>query len=152
MATQRMPAPTHSELPELTLLRSIDSPYHRNSYAIIALPLQTSCPWMSLSSPIARTTCRVRSQHNSTKHPSVDPTTGTLCRYIISGILQGFRICSNRNATQLQSAHANMTSAHLNPDPVDSYLAEEIAGRLVSVPRQMEPYPGLIGTTEYERQ
>ena len=58
-----------------------------------------------------------------------------LCKYIISGISQGFRIGFHRRATQLQSAQTNMTSAHLNPDPVDSYLTEEIsAGRIVAVP------------------
>ena len=65
-----------------------------------------------------------------------------LCKYIISGITQGFRIGFNRNATQLQSAQANMTSAHLNPDPVDSYLTEEItAGRIVPVPKLTHPSP-----------
>ena len=35
-----------------------------------------------------------------------------------------------------------MTSAHLNPDPVDSYLAEEIsAGRIVSMPKPIHPSP-----------
>ena len=35
-----------------------------------------------------------------------------------------------------------MTSAHLNPDPVDSYLNEEIsAGQIVSVPKLTHPSP-----------